>query len=192
MIGSRGCPDFCESKRGFWCSPLAVPTTTNVRSCTWELTGEPAPSTPGSRPTPDPTRPGPDLAATHPPPLVQHPGLEDPRHRHPRRRRLGRLPPTRGPTRLVADRNSGTARHRRGGDGRRRELGVPGNGGSPARSLRVRLRPVMSRTRAGRRGQLGARRADPSVLSERQPWQARQPSRDAWPAPRDTTPTLGV
>jgi len=44
--------------------------------------------------------PGPDLAATHPPPLVQHPGLEGPRHRHPQRRQLGRLPPTRGPTGL--------------------------------------------------------------------------------------------
>jgi hypothetical protein len=47
-------------------------------------------------PDPEPDE-GPGLTWRQLPPLVRHLGHEDPRHRHPRRRRLGRLPPPRGP-----------------------------------------------------------------------------------------------
>jgi hypothetical protein len=45
--------------------------------------GAVASSTPGRNPTPNPTRGRPDLAATHPPPLVGNLVDEDPRHHHP-------------------------------------------------------------------------------------------------------------
>jgi hypothetical protein len=89
--------------------------------------------------------PGPDLAATHPPPLVRHLGHEDPRDRHPRRRRLGRLPPPRGPARPLTHHYRGPLRHRRGrAGGDRRGLGIPVTGPSPglrSRWRRPRHRP---------------------------------------------------
>ena len=130
MIGSRGCPVFCEFKRGFWCNPLAVvPTTTNVCSCTWVVTGETASRTPGRHPTPNPTRAPVSPGGNYSPPLVRHVGVEHPRHRDPRWRRLGRLPPAREPARAVTDHHRRPLRHRRGGDGcHRRDVGVPVTG----------------------------------------------------------------
>ena len=102
-----------------------LPTlSTNVCSCRWVVIGAVASSTPGRNPTPNPTRGRPDLAATHPPPLVGNLVDEDPRHHHPRRRRLGRLRAARRPARPVADHDRWPVRDGGGGAaGDRRGVG---------------------------------------------------------------------
>jgi hypothetical protein len=62
---------------------------------------------------------------TPPPPLVGDLGFEVPGPCHPRRRRVGRLPPPRGPARPLADHHRRPVRHGRGraGGGRRGVVG---------------------------------------------------------------------
>ena len=57
----------------------------------WVITGETRFEFAWQGPDPEPERgPRPHLATTRDPPLVRDLGHEDPRHRHPRRRLLGR------------------------------------------------------------------------------------------------------
>jgi hypothetical protein len=89
----------------------------------WEVvTGETASSTPGRQ------GPWPQVAATHSRPLVRDLGVEDPRHGHPRRRRLGGLCTARGPARPVADHHRGPVRPTRCGPRGNRAAGLRQSG----------------------------------------------------------------
>jgi hypothetical protein len=83
----------------------------------WVITGETGSSSPGRDPTQNPTRARPHLATTRDPPLVRDLGHQDARHRHPRRRLLGRVPPPRGPTLALTHHDRGSLRLGRGGAG---------------------------------------------------------------------------
>src|SRR4029453_4739511 len=89
-------------------------------------TGAATSGSPGRHPPPNPTRAPASPGGNSPPRLVRVMEREAARNRHPRRRRLGRLPPTRGPTRPLPPHPRRPLRHRRGGaGGDRRGVDVP-------------------------------------------------------------------
>jgi hypothetical protein len=109
-------------------------------------------------------------------------------HRQPRRRRLSRMPLLGGSARLAPITTVGRFVDRRRGDGRhRRDVGIPVTGGGSSAISTCPAQTGDEPYEAGGTGQLGARRADPSVLSERQRQRVTvsrlaspAASRDAW------------